>query len=182
MTGGRPVWSMVSAATSFPVVALLVAYVAAESLAGFGLFALFYAALPGLAATYFYRRGWISDIEVHDRRERGWLYLLSICFGIFGIGALFGQSGPLLRLGMVFTFLSALLYTVNRHWKISIHGASWGAGLAVMFALRPPLAVLMVPFVVPMAMSRFELDAHTPAQVVAGIAAGAGMAALIFFA
>ncbi|MDY6777980.1 MAG: phosphatase PAP2 family protein [Candidatus Nanohaloarchaea archaeon] len=183
----RDVWQAVSLLTSFPVVTLLTVGLLASTYSSdpfldAALYAGYFILLPGLVAAYFWKKGWISDIEVHDRQERNSVFLAALAFSMLGTGMLqqFGAPTPLIKVALVQLLVLSVLYPVNLVWKISVHTSSWGAMMTVLYLLYGAPALLLIPFAVPMTLSRFALEAHTRSQVAAGFSLGVGAAALIF--
>jgi membrane-associated phospholipid phosphatase len=144
--------------------------------------------LPALLIFLLLRSGVVRSVYLHDRNDRRLPYLLT---GLVyaGLTYLFGfrlqlvsTFAPVFAVLMGSTTLSILLVgLINLYWKISAHGVGVGgtvgaiAGLLLRFGentLLLPLAIAIV-LAGAVATARLQLNAHTPAQVAAGVSVGA---------
>lgn len=144
---------------------------------------LFYVALPALSIIYMVRSGRIDGLYPRQRQQRNGLLLVGLfSYGLGGL-ALYAAGAPalLLAAGVSFAAATLLVFLVNLRWKISIHcvGVAGAAGLLLLaFGVGEAWPCLLA--VVLVAWARLHLRAHTPLQVVAGLALGGGVSALSF--
>ena len=140
--------------------------------------------VPGLLLWHFVRSGYLDKAYTDDRNKRATLLLLgALCYAL-GSAALYGIGAPPLMLvtaasGVVNTLL---VWWINRSYKISIHAAGVGGATCVLLISVGSAAwpfLLSWPAV---AWARLYLRAHTPMQVGAGGALGAGSMALLYSA
>jgi hypothetical protein len=128
------------------------------------------------------KRGWVSDLELSRREERPRFILVSLSSDMLALGMLWLGHGPhLLRLIVLTYFcLAIVIFTISSFWKISMHMAGVGGfstALVFVFGGTALWAVLSLPLV---AWARLHRRKHTPAQLVAGAAAGALVTVLVF--
>jgi membrane-associated phospholipid phosphatase len=145
--------------------------------------------LPGLGVWLLVRSGRVSSVELYERRQRPVPLLLAA--GTFAAATALtawvpAYQAPLLTLvlgGITAAVLLTLFITF--WWKISAHGVGMGGavGLLALLLVRPyptdgqaagwlaatGLAAAAV------AWARLRLQAHTPAQVWAGLGLGAAL-------
>lgn len=181
-------WETVSTVFSFPVVATAIAVLAAAGVrpgsplrwaaSYLGVFV-----VPSIGLTlFYYRTGRITDLDVRERGQRPELMVSSATLVALGllVVRLIGMDGLIARLGAAQAGLTLLLGTVSVRWKISVHGSFMGALMAVAAGLYGVAAVVVLPFLVLVGISRVRLGHHTPAQYTAGLACGAVVTALAF--
>lgn len=112
----------------------------------------------------------ITDFDIFIREQRTSTYLItSICAGLAVIIMMLANADRLqIAMSMVALLLSILLWSINRHWKISAH-ASATAGFTVLqlylLGMSGLLFLSMIPLV---AWSRVKLGRHTTYQTIAG--------------
>ena len=140
--------------------------------------------VPGLLLWHLVRSGYLDKAYTDDRNKRATLLLLgALCYAL-GSAALYRIGAPPLMLvtaasGVVNTLL---VWWINRSYKISIHAAGVGGATCVLLISVGSAAwpfLLSWPAV---AWARLYLGAHTPMQVGAGGALGAGSTALLYSA
>ena len=146
--------------------------------------ALFVGVLPYLAIRLLMRSGRIrGDHHVPERRERALpiaLALVSIVVGLVLLGAL-GAPAAVTSFGLVTVAVVVVVGLVNLAWKLSGHAAVVATcAVVVLIAYGPWSLLLSVPVVLWTGWSRVRLGAHTPAQVLAGAAAGAVLASVVW--
>lgn len=139
---------------------------------GVGLFAV----APALSLWYLKRVGVLADVYNPDPLVRRRI-LVAGTMG-YGLGYFIlrssGASDLMLWTGALFVSAGLVVWLIDRYWKISIHSVGVGGGLFILVAagdlwvLSP--ALLMVGW------ARLRLKAHTPAQVVGGMALGSVLA------
>ncbi|MBT2556928.1 hypothetical protein J7E24_03970 [Hymenobacter sp. ISL-91] len=144
--------------------------------------------LPGLGTALLVWLGYADSVELRQRRQRtAPLLLAALSFG--ATAALLHQSQQpdsllfQMMAGMTLAVLLTLLITLR--WKISAHGVGMGGAFGLLLLLNfggaagaPGAWWLVGGAVLAAAVShaRLVLDAHTPAQVWAGLALGLGVA------
>lgn len=155
--------------------------------------------VPALIIYCLYRLGFAKSIQLETLRDRRLPYLATVI--IYGFSTyLFGwQFAPISELapqiavilGSIAVSL-ALVALVSLRWKISAHATGAGGYLGAMGGamLRFGGSSLFVPLLLGVVMTglllsaRLRLDAHTPAQVGAGLGLGVVvsiMAVFMFF-
>ena len=140
--------------------------------------------LPGLLLWRLVRSGYLDQAYTNDRTKRATLLLLgALCYAL-GTAALYGiDAPPLMQVTAAAGVVSTLLvWWINRSYKISIHAAGIGGATCVLLLSTGGAAwpcLLSWPAV---AWARLYLRAHTPMQLGAGGALGAGSMALLYSA
>jgi hypothetical protein len=122
------------------------------------------------------RRGVWSDHDVSRREQRGGLY--RVAFPLVAVTALMLwllDAGP----GMMRGFAAAAVMLGigvlgNRFLKISMHMMAAAYCGVVIAWLHPMATFAIVPFVTGIAWSSWKLERHTIAEVLVGLAIGAG--------
>ena len=126
------------------------------------------------------RRRRVGDFWISARHQRlaPALVLLTTFAVLLASLTLLGASGTLLLTTLSMGLASAAVATTTLFWKASAHSAVAGhaaaAGLLVL-GLPGLLFALALPVVL---WSRVAVEAHTPAQVLAGAGIGAAFAAV----
>ena len=143
--------------------------------------------VPALLIFLLLRSGIVRSIYLNDRNDRRIPYLLTaltyaLLTYLLGFRLqLVSAFAPVLAVLMGSTTLAILLVgMVNLYWKISAHGVGVGgtvgaiAGLLLKFGEMTLLLPLAGAIILAGAVgsARLELNAHTPAQVAAGIVVG----------
>ncbi|UYZ58532.1 hypothetical protein [Hymenobacter latericus] len=146
--------------------------------------------LPGLGTWLLVRAGRVSSVELYERRQRPLpLLLTALGFGaatvlVAGTAA---YRAPLLLLMLGSITLAVLLtLLITLRWKISAHGVGLGGALGLLLLLvlgsypigpaGPRWLLAAGAVAAAVGWARLVLQAHTPAQVVAGLALGAAVA------
>lgn len=142
---------------------------------------------PAVIIYYFYRLGIVSSLHVESLRERRLPYL--VCAIIYAIATyLFGwQLQPIgemapqiaILLGSV-TLSMIIIAAISLFWQISAHATGMGGAIGVIASLliRFDDQLLLLPLLLTIVISgfllsaRLYLNAHTPAQIIAGLACG----------
>ncbi|MFD4795093.1 hypothetical protein [Streptomyces anulatus] len=143
---------------------------------------LFAAALPMAYIKYGMRRGMWADRHVGQRQRRILLIPVIMASVGAGIGGMLWLDAPDQMLALVVAMLAtlAVLLPVTAFWKISVHTAVAAGALAMLAATYSPAFWAAAPLVAVIAWSRIALRDHTLAQTIAGAAAGAATAGLVF--
>ncbi len=143
--------------------------------------------LTGFPAAYLVvgrRRGWVSDWELSDRRERPRFIAVSLASDLFALALLWWGGAPRLvwAFALIYACLGATMLVISSFWKISLHmvGVA-GFATVLVYAFGPPLVVGYAALL-PVAWARMARRKHTPAQLVAGAAAGLVITASVLLA
>lgn len=141
-----------------------------------------YAVLPGLSLLLLVRLRRLDQIYPDDRGVRGVLLLQgALCYAL-GWGVLYGLGASLLVLVTAATYVvnTLSIWVINRHWKISIHAAGVGGTSCILLVSVGELAWPFVLSLPAITWARLYLRAHTPVQIGAGAALGAGSSAVLY--
>lgn len=128
-----------------------------------------------------YNLGIVKDIKLDNKSERRWPMIASTIIYIAFTYLLVGKTPmivPLIMTGITFTL--ALITLITRFWKISAHsvGAAGTSAFLLLCVLRFSEMNLLIPALLMVLLSgflisaRLYLQAHTPKQIIAGIALG----------
>lgn len=144
-------------------------------------------ALPSLLIYYLYRVGFLRDMTMPEQADRRLPFLLTslVYTGVTYLFAfrmsLFSATSPGVSVLLGSITLSILLVgLINQYWKISAHSVGIGGVLGAIAALMAKHGDtdLFLPLVTLIALSgllasaRLQLNAHTLAQVGAGLGLG----------
>ena len=153
-------------------------------------------AVPSLLLYYLLRIGYIQSLQLHSLAERRLPYLLTglvylfvaylFAFRMELISTIAPEIGLLVGSSAVAILLVGL---ISLSWQISAHGVGLGGliGLLGGFMYRFSLTDLFLPFIFLVlltgfvASARLKLNAHTPAQINAGIGLGLVISLLTVF-
>lgn len=141
--------------------------------------------LPTLFIFLLLRRGSITDFQVRLRQQRLRPLLVTLaCAGAALLAACALHAPRELTLTLASGLLPGICLTaITPVWKISFHTATLAGALAVLFWLIGPWALTGLPVLGVVGWSRVSLGRHTPAQAIAGAAAGGlGAAAVLLVA
>ncbi len=147
-------------------------------------------AVPALLIYYLYRSGFVQSLHLDTLADRRLPYFLTALVYTF-ITYLFAfrmqlvsTVAPEIAVLLGSTTLSILLVgLISLYWQISAHSVGIAgvvgaiAGIIVKFG-QTDLFLLMTGFIALaglLASARLKLNAHTPAQIVAGLALGLGV-------
>lgn len=154
--------------------------------------------MPALSVYYLYRMGYVKSLHLESLDERRLPYFVTAT--VYGFMAYFFRYrlSPLSDIvPSVGVFLGSIALSVviagiiSNWWKISAHAIGVGgflgaiASVAVKFTqtqlLLPLVSIVVLVGVV--SSARLSLNAHTPAQIAAGIAVGliVSTLAVVFF-
>ena len=140
--------------------------------------------LPALGTYALVRTGRVASLLLPNHRERSGPLLLALV-GFAVAARVLGAVEPVLGLALGLQAVAvALTWLISRYWLISAHGVAMGGtvGLALLLSrLVPGGSVWPLAGALALAgavgTARLALDAHTPAQVWAGLALGLGVGA-----
>jgi membrane-associated phospholipid phosphatase len=149
---------------------------------------------PSLVVYYMYRFGLTTTLQIESLAERRLPYLASIL--LYGLATyLFGWK--LQRIGEMAPQISVFLWSatvalivvflVSLYWKISAHATGLGGVLGTLICLliRFDEPLLLYPVLLTIVIcglvisARLQQNAHTPAQVLAGLFAGVAVSVSI---
>lgn len=147
---------------------------------------LFTCILPLIPILLMIKKGNIKDLFISDKSERTMPYMFSLLAYVFWTMFLWRTLqlhalGAYYVLGMAVgvVLINFAILFINLKWKISAHMASIGAlaggifGVCFRFAINPIYFYLLVlALAILVGLSRIELKAHTPSQVLAGFILG----------
>ncbi|MCX4387508.1 phosphatase PAP2 family protein [Micromonospora peucetia] len=128
------------------------------------------------------RRGRLTDHHVGVREQRRVPLLFGLCSVAAGLAllAVLGAPRPVLALAAAGLVGLVVAVAVSHWWKMSIHSAV-AAGTVVVLVFTFGAGLLATaPLLALVGWSRVRLRDHTVPQVVAGLALGALVAALVF--
>ena len=152
---------------------------------------------PTIIIYYFYRLGIISTLHVDSLPERRLPYLASII--IYAIATyLFGwKLQPIAELAPQIAILLGsvtisliIVAVVSLFWKISAHATGMGGAIGILTSLiiRFEEHLLLTPLLIAILITgfllsaRLYLNAHIPAQIMAGFACGLAVSsATVYF-
>lgn len=119
-------------------------------------------------------KGWLSDVEMRDRSERGSVYLACAASYIFGALLLFRMEAtwPVWGLVALHAPEALVLAALNQRWKVSIHTTGLAGLTAAGLVLFGTPAVPLVVAPATGAWARWTARAHTVAQLSWGAAIG----------
>ncbi|MEV0379742.1 phosphatase PAP2 family protein [Nonomuraea sp. NPDC050643] len=124
------------------------------------------------------RRGWFGDWHIGERSQRPKLVAVIVTLVVLALTLLVVLGAPMVMVACVAIMLATLAVVgpITLAWKISFHTAvAAGSVMMLAWVLPRPLLVLAVGGVVValIGWARVKIRDHTPAQVLAGTAAGA---------
>ncbi len=149
--------------------------------------------IPALATYSMVRAGLVKSMELHDRLQRRFPFLLTtFCYAsttyLMQKEDLFGNLFYLIMLLITLSVFAT--YVVSFFWKISAHSVGIGGALGILVFLHTLLPdnatlYLILGYILvsgAVMSARLALQAHTPAQVYAGFLTGFGIgASLLLF-
>jgi membrane-associated phospholipid phosphatase len=141
-----------------------------------GLYSLLAVLTPTLYLVWLFRRGEVDDLHLNERRQRLRPLRVSVVAGALALLLLKLGEAPSLFVVLAFLNLvqGALFLAITCKWKISAHCTA-AAGLSAFGLSLLGSGALLLMLVLPLvAWARLYLQRHTPAQVAAGTALGAG--------
>jgi membrane-associated phospholipid phosphatase len=137
---------------------------------------------PMFFVLWLYATGRIDDLDMSRRAEREAVFSAFVVFYLLGVVALWLIHAPPMLIATMagYTASALVVQLITRFWKISTHAIGITAplvALAVLYGWQAVPFIVLIPIV---CWSRVYLKAHTPAQVLAGVALGA-FTVLLFF-
>lgn len=141
--------------------------------------------LPAVPIFILMRKGEVNDMFISKKEERTMPYLFSLLAYVFWAMFMWRtMQFPMfiVAMGMGSAGSIFIIVIINLKWKISAHSAGIGGLTASIFgvcyrtALNPIwLFTIILGISALVALSRIELKAHTPGQVLAGFVVGFAM-------
>lgn len=138
--------------------------------------------IPLVPMLIMFGRGRIQDLFISKREDRTLPYiftLISYIFWNFFLWNVLKLPFFVVAMGIASTLSIVVIMLVNLKWKISAHMAGIGGLVGAVFSYCSVMGVnptwlLISLFVVSglVALSRLELKAHTPGQIIAGYLVG----------
>lgn len=143
--------------------------------------------VPALLIYFLYRMGHLRDLTLDNRSDRHLPYLITglVYSGLTYLFArrmqLVSEIAPEIAVVLGSITLSILLVAlISLSWKISAHGVGIGGTLGALAGIMSKfgetdlfwLVLLFVVLTGLLASARLHLNAHTPAQIGAGLALG----------
>ena len=137
---------------------------------------------PAVPVLLLMKRGEVHDIFISNREERTMPYLFSFMAYVFW--ALFmwrTMQFPtfIVAMGIGSAISIFIILFINLKWKISAHVSGMGGlsgaifGVCYRLAINPVwLFIIVLTVSALVALSRIELEAHTPSQTLAGFVIG----------
>lgn len=140
--------------------------------------AAFAGGLPYAVLLFGVRSGRLGDRHLSRREQRPLMMALGLVSVSAGLGVMVLLDAPRLLYALVAAMVSgvAVALAVSSFWKISIHSACMAGTAAVLVLVFGAVGWLALPALALVMWGRLVLDAHTPAQVLAGAGVGAVVA------
>ena len=139
--------------------------------------------LPIVYVGLMVRRGTITDLHMRVREQRLRPFLVSIvCTTIAWWVLRFMGAPSIVPLFALFSLVQiAVMAIITLVWQISMHMMSITGVMVAAFAFFGPLwAILVIPLIVLVGVSRLKLKRHTLAQVIAGSMVGVVVPVVLF--
>jgi membrane-associated phospholipid phosphatase len=154
---------------------------------GWALFAaLFAGVIPQSFIKFAMRRGNVGDRYVGDRAKRAKVLPVILASVVVGLALMVVLGAPREMLAMILamfaTLIPIIVITAALKWKVSIHTAVSGGGVAMLAVALGAWWLLGYLVVGVIAWSRVALKDHTPGQTAVGALVGAASAGLVFWA
>jgi len=137
--------------------------------------------LPALSIFIMKKTGYISSLQLENRKERTIPYIAVAVFYYISFYSLKSLSIPTLIPLLLFggTLVIALTMLVNIFWKISAHMAGIGgvtglfAGLSIVYQIDLIYLIILLTLIAGITgWSRLHVSDHTPAQLISGFVLG----------
>jgi membrane-associated phospholipid phosphatase len=133
------------------------------------------------------RTGRISDWHISRREERRWPLIFGVLYATLGFFTFYFLAAPRMLQACMLCGVSLGLITLTAtwFWKISLHMMGNTSLAVILFftfnvSFFSLFTFILLLFLICVGLSRLVLKAHTPAQILAGAVAGAGVTWAIF--
>ena len=140
------------------------------------------ALIPIVLLLILWKRGAVSSLHIDDAKERTTPYVYSVvCYGFwcYFVGVTLKMPMVWLLIAIGATCALLMVTIINRRWKISAHLTALGGllggicSLSLYYSVLPTMLICSVLALSLLLMyARLYVNAHTPAQVVAGYLLG----------
>lgn len=143
---------------------------------------LFTIGLPFSFILWGVRRQRFTDHHIRLREQRPLAIAVGIGSALVGLGLLVKLGAPQELIALVVAMATGLIIAllITLFWKMSIHVASVAGAIVILVLVFGPGFLILAPVVALVGWARVELRDHTLAQVTAGAAIGAIVAATVF--
>ena len=143
--------------------------------------------IPSLGIYYLYRAGYVQSLHLDNLADRRLPYFLTaLLYGFttyffrYQLAALSELSPQISTILASITVSITLVGVISLRWKISAHGTGFGGLLGAIFGIAVKFneSILLYPLLSLIVLggllmsARLHLNAHTPAQIGAGIGLG----------
>lgn len=142
---------------------------------------LFTCLLPLIILGVMIKMGRVSNLDVTDRKERTIPYIYTMgCIGCWCFFLHLIRMPQYIVWSAVATLVVLIIVMlITLRWKISVHLSSMGGAVAMIMGImmhcgiyRPSVVILLLGLSWLLMLARIRLNAHTPAQTVAGFLLG----------
>ena len=146
--------------------------------------AFFAAGLPYAIMLIGIRRGRLSDRHLSLREQRPTMMIIGLVSVSIGLLVMVWLDAPREFLALVAAMVAGVgvALAISSFWKISIHAACAAGTVAILVIVFGWIMLVFLPVVAAICWARVTLRDHTGAQVVAGVAVGALVAAAVMSA
>ena len=133
-----------------------------------------YGIIPAAVMLYLKSSGRLTELYDPEPGQRRWILRVGVvCYALgYAVLSLVGAPDIILWCAASFCGGALLVTLINGYWKISIHSVGVGGGLLILMVVGGwglwPAGVAAAA----VAWARLRLGAHSPVQVVAGLALG----------
>lgn len=120
------------------------------------------------------KRKTISNIDAEKKEERNKPYLIGfgLFFSGFLIAKIFHLPNELQLFYLLFVVNLILISVINKFWKISAHSQGAAISLGLTLFYESNYFYFLLPIVLIVMWSRYELKVHTVLQIIAGFLLG----------
>ena len=141
----------------------------------------FMAFFPALFVYIAYRKGYVSDLGMSDRKQRHLTAIAALLMGILGVGMLILRhaEASLIALAAGICVQLVVLELLTLQDKVSYHSAGTsGLAVAALFLVGISTGVTLLAVALATGWSRWYLGKHSMRQVILGLASST---ALVFW-
>ncbi len=141
-----------------------------------GIYIFIVAMVPTFYIALQVRRGNITDLHMPNREERIRPFVVSTISTALATVLLYQiNASAIMRLFAMSSLIQLVIMAlITTMWQISIHTMSiTGAVITAGTLFGIPIAIVLAPLIVIVALARLKLRRHTRAQVIAGFVVGA---------
>ncbi len=137
---------------------------------------------PFLFVLHGVRRGSYSDHHVSIRKQRfiPLLFGLGSTAGAFVLLLILHASRVLIATVTAVIIAMIIATVITRFWKISLHLVGMTGAITVFALMFGPLFLVLSPLVLIVAWARYQVEAHTLWQALAGAALAVSVTVIIF--